>query len=127
VRRQLARALGQFRAKLHDAGVAHPDPHPGNVLVELSPSRVPRFALIDLHAVRIGRPLSWAESRANLVLYNRWFQLRTGRTDRLRFWRAYSGARRTLPETTADRAGELERATLDSNLRFWAGRMPRCL
>jgi Ser/Thr protein kinase RdoA (MazF antagonist) len=127
VRRQLARALGEFMANLHDAGVAHPDPHPGNVLVELPPSRVPRFALIDLHAVRIGQPLSWAESRANLVLYNRWFQLRASRTDRLRFWHAYSRSRRTLPETHVNRAGELERATLESNLRFWAGRLSRSL
>ena len=35
--RQVARALGRFVAELHDAGVAHPDPHPGNLLVELPP------------------------------------------------------------------------------------------
>jgi tRNA A-37 threonylcarbamoyl transferase component Bud32 len=125
VRRRLARSLGEFMARLHDAGVAHPDPHPGNLLVELPGSHVPRFHLIDLHAVRIGRPLSWAASRANLVIYNRWFQLRASRADRLRFWHAYGRNRRSFP-SPADRGREVERATLDSNLAFWTGRMARC-
>ena len=66
MRRQIARAFGVFVAKLHDIGVAHPDPHPGNLLVELTPDRAPHFALIDLHAVRVGKPLASRDSR-NLV------------------------------------------------------------
>lgn len=131
VRRHLALMLGRFMAALHDVGVAHPDPHPGNILVELPPSHVPQFALIDLHAVRIGRPLTWAESRANLVLFNRWFQMRASRADRLRFWHSYRRSRRTLPTARPDREGDeacsVERGTLASNLRFWAGREPRCV
>lgn len=131
VRRQLARTLGQFLARLHDVGVAHPDPHPGNLLVELPPSRIPRFYLIDLHAMRIGRPLNWQESRDNLVLFNRWFQIRVGRADRLRFWHAYRFARQTLSLPNRAGAGresrEVERGTTVSNLRFWAGRVSRCL
>src|SRR4029079_6193036 len=76
VRRQLARGLGRFLALLHDSGVTHPDPHPGNLLIDLPGSLMPHFSLLDVHAVRFGAPLSWPESRANLVLYNRWFQLR---------------------------------------------------
>ena len=89
VRRQVARAFGEFLAKLHDAGITHPDPHPGNLLVEMPPNRVPQFALIDLHAVCVGSPLAWRESRNNLVLFNRWFQIRASRADRARFWHAY--------------------------------------
>ena len=126
IRRQLARALGELMARLHDAGVAHPDPHPGNLLVELSGSHVPRFHLLDLHAVRVGPPLSWAASRANLTLFNRWFQMRVSRGDRLRFWHAYTHGRRTVA-VTADHGRDVERATLASNLVFWAGRMSRCL
>ena len=86
VRRQLARGLGRFLALLHDSGVTHPDPHPGNILVELPGSLVPHLRLLDVHAVRFGSPLSWAESRANLILYNRWFQMRCRRrADRFRF------------------------------------------
>jgi tRNA A-37 threonylcarbamoyl transferase component Bud32 len=131
VRRRVAVAFGEFLAKLHDAGVAHPDPHPGNLLVEMSASRVPHFALIDLHAVRVGEPLSWRESRANLVLFNRWFQIRAGRADRARFWRAYCLARTTLPALTPEElhggARQLERGTHASNLRFWGRRESRCL
>jgi tRNA A-37 threonylcarbamoyl transferase component Bud32 len=127
VLRQLARGLGWFMARLHDSGVTHPDPHPGNILVELSPSLVPEFSLLDVHAVRFRGPLSWPDSRANLILYNRWFQLRASATDRSRFWRAYRQTRRTLAGGgVGDReAAELERATLASNRRFWLARTAR--
>ncbi|MFO0805321.1 MAG: lipopolysaccharide kinase InaA family protein [Gemmataceae bacterium] len=114
-RRELARSLGRFFAKLHDAGVDHPDPHPGNLLV-----RDGRFSLIDLHAVGLTGPLSWKRRRANLVLFNRWFQLRANRTDRLRFWRAYTSEHEA-------RARDVEQHTAASNRRFWAGRVSRCL
>ncbi|HEY3787753.1 MAG TPA: lipopolysaccharide kinase InaA family protein [Urbifossiella sp.] len=126
--RELAGSLGRFIAKLHDSGIAHPDPHPGNLLVATTDGRC--FALIDLHAIRLSRPLSWSESRANLVLFNRWFQLRASRTDRLRFWKAYRQSRLTLPvpveDQFADQARAVERGTAASNLRFWASRRSRC-
>ena len=129
LRRQIARTLGQFMALLHDAGVAHPDPHPGNLLFELPASHVPRFYLIDLHAIRIDRPLNWAESRANIILFNRWFQLRATRSDRLRFWHAYRRSRRTLPAPSpvgdAAQAREVEQGTAASNIRFWSARQVR--
>lgn len=114
-RQDWARSLGRFFAKLHDAGVDHPDPHPGNLLVSNG-----RLSLIDLHAVGLTRPLSWKRRRANLVLFNRWFQLRASRTDRLRFWRAYTSD----PDA---RARDVEQRTAESNRRFWAGRVSRCL
>ena len=127
----VAETLGHFFAKLHDAGIAHPDPHPGNLLVETTAMGQPVFSLIDLHAIRMSGPLSWAESRANLVLFNRWFQLRASRTDRLRFWHAYRLARTTLPvavkKVLAEQARELERGTISSNFHFWTSRLPRCL
>ena len=114
---------------MHNEGVAHPDPHPGNFLVEIPGDGVPRFTLIDLHAVRLGPPLTWAESRANLVLFNRWFQLRADTTDRLRFWNAYVQERHTAFKHTETRRQieEVETRTLVSNLGFWAGREHRCL
>jgi tRNA A-37 threonylcarbamoyl transferase component Bud32 len=129
VRRQLARGLGRFLALLHDRGVTHPDPHPGNLLVELPGSLMPHFSLLDVHAVRFGPPLRWGESLANLVRYNRWFQMRAGATDRLRFWRTYRLARQSLPVVSPEEAGreaaELERATRASNRRFWLARTAR--
>ena len=130
-RRHLALALAQLIARLHDAGVAHPDPHPGNLLVELPESGIPRFALLDLHDVRVGRPLTWPESRDNLALFNRWFQMRTARPERARFWHAYRTSRVSLRPPTAgelcDGAKDLERQTHASNLRLWAGREGRWL
>lgn len=128
VRRHVARGLAGLVARLHDAGVVHPDPHPGNFLIEQTPSHVPRFFLADLHDVQfVGRPLSWAETRDNLALLGRWFQVRGSRADRLRGWRAYIGARATLDVAfDADQlAKELEAATLVSNNRFWAVRVKR--
>ena len=88
---------------------------------------MPHFSLLDVHAVRFERPLSWAESRANLVLYNRWFQLRASTADRLRFWHDYWMSRQSLPvaENVHKEAAELERATLASNRRFWMARTNR--
>lgn len=121
VRRSLARGFARFLARLHDAGVTHPDPHPGNFLVGL-----PRFVLTDLHAVRFGGPLDWPATKANLTLLNRWFQVRATRADRLRFWRTYVEARAALPNADADRmARDLEAVTEASNLRFWAARAAR--
>ena len=129
VRRQLARGLGRFLALLHDRGIAHPDPHAGNVLVDLPASLVPHFSLLDVHAVRFGPPLSWAESRAELILYNRWFQMCASAADRHRFWHTYRLARQTLPVVTAAAAArdalELERDTSTSNRRFWLARTRR--
>ncbi|HYH69287.1 MAG TPA: lipopolysaccharide kinase InaA family protein [Urbifossiella sp.] len=119
-RRAVAAALGRFLARLHDTGVTHPDPHPGNLLVEGS-----RFDLLDLHAVRFSAPLTWPDARANLVLFNRWFQLRASRADRLRFWTSYRAARRAPIDREGGR--EIEQATAVSNLRFWAARVRDCL
>ena len=87
---------------------------------------MPHFFLLDVHSVRFGPPLSWAESRDNLVLLNRWFQLRATRTDRARFWQAYRETQGTV-ELGAEPSRQVEAATVASNLRFWAARTGRYL
>jgi Ser/Thr protein kinase RdoA (MazF antagonist) len=132
VRQRLAVGLGEFLARLHAAGILHNDLHTGNLLLHLDGQDQPRLYLIDLHAVRLAAgPLSWDASRGNLVMLNRWFVLRAGRTDRRRFWEAYS---RSTPLTTHHSrltthqlARDLERRTWASNLRFWRSRDRRCL
>ncbi len=124
-RLRFARALGAMFARMHEAGVAHPDPHPGNLLVTFENGR-PAFTLIDLHALRIGAPLTWAESLDNLVPFNRFFQLRAARTERLAFWRAYVAGRASLDAGEADaRAKDAEIRTAASNARFWQRRRDR--
>jgi tRNA A-37 threonylcarbamoyl transferase component Bud32 len=130
-RKILAVALGEFLARLHESGVAHPDLHPGNLLIRWD-GNTPSLFLIDLHDVELHSPLSWSASRASLALFNRWFIVRASRTDRLRFWHAYCHSRRSHPAWQSKtlinrRACEVERATWQSNLRFWRGRASRCL
>ncbi|HTU90474.1 MAG TPA: lipopolysaccharide kinase InaA family protein [Gemmataceae bacterium] len=137
LRQRLAVALGRLLARMHDAGIAHHDLHPGNLLLRLDAEDRPELFLIDLHAVRIGSPLSWHARRANLILLNRWFSLRSERTDRLRFWRVYQSSpslkrkRRADQQSLAyasdpDAIADLESRTLVSNLRMWRKLDRRC-
>jgi tRNA A-37 threonylcarbamoyl transferase component Bud32 len=120
-RRRLTVDLGEFIAKIHSAGVAHPDLHPGNLLVRPDADRT-LFFLIDLHDTRLGRSLDRAARLANLVLLNRWFQIRATRPDRLRFWRAYAGL-----DAPADDARRIEQETGRSTVRLWASRDRRSM
>jgi tRNA A-37 threonylcarbamoyl transferase component Bud32 len=122
LRQRLADVLGELLARMHDAGVSHHDLHPGNFLLRLGPEDVPELFLIDLHAVRLGRPLDWRAARKDLVLLNRWFSLRAERSDRLRFWRAYRRIRGPQPDPV-----RLEKLTLVSNLRFWERQDRNCV
>jgi len=129
MRQRLAEALGRLLAHLHDAGITHHDLHPGNLLLRLDADDRPELFLIDLHAIRLGAPLSWGARRTNLIVLNRWFALRCERTDRLRCWHAYRSAIGQTAEPAADSRqpiAELERRTLASNLRFWRGLDRRC-
>jgi tRNA A-37 threonylcarbamoyl transferase component Bud32 len=136
LRQRLAVALAGLLARMHEAGIAHHDLHPGNLLLRLDGDDRPELFLIDLHAVRLGPPLSWRARRANLILLNRWFSLRSQRTDRLRFWRAYTNNKaRSVSEggsifaytSGSDKIADLERRTLASNLRMWRKLDRRCL
>ncbi len=119
-RRALAGRFGAYLARLHAAGVRHPDPHPGNVLV----TPAGEFLLMDVHAVRFAPgPLAWPAARDDLVLWNRWFQPRATTADRGRFWRAYTAAGRASP--VRQRAEEVEELTRRSNRRFWTARLAR--
>ena len=119
-RHRLARDFGEFIAAMHAAGILHPDPHPGNVLVD----GAGRFRLADVHDLRpTTPPVPWAARRENLVLWNRFFQLRASRADRARFWASYS-TRLPAPDFATR---EVEAATGVSNRRFWARRLKRPL
>jgi tRNA A-37 threonylcarbamoyl transferase component Bud32 len=125
---RLAVALGRFLGRMHDAGVTHDDLHANNVLLTLGADDEPRLHLIDLHAVRLGAPLGRRARRDNLVVLNRWFVMRVGRSDRLRFWKAYSAAGDlSVREPINHAAADLEARTWQSNLRFWAARDRRCV
>jgi tRNA A-37 threonylcarbamoyl transferase component Bud32 len=146
LRQRMAAELGALVARLHEAGIAHHDLHAANLLIRLDPDDRPALYLIDLSAVRLGGPLDWRASRANLVMLNRWFTIRCGRADRLRFWHAYFVGRNAQsrrawsagllgagPAAQPERilraalAADVERQTWVSNLAFWRNRDRRCL
>ncbi len=124
-RHQLAKALGQYFGHLHEHGVTHPDPHPGNLLIDLQClAPMPRFYLLDLHSIGFGKPLSWKAVQTNLSILNRWFLMRASRTDRFRFWRSYCQQRGW--SYAPDQVRLIEQATWNSNRRFWRSRDRRC-
>jgi tRNA A-37 threonylcarbamoyl transferase component Bud32 len=138
IRQRLAVALGMFLARMHGEGILHRDLHAGNVMLRLSAQDEPALFLLDLHSVRLGNALGWKASRDNLVVFNRWFILHAGRTDRLRFWHAYHQARAEVcdwprsaggdaRQTVLELARDLEKRTRRSNFRFWRRRDRRCL
>jgi tRNA A-37 threonylcarbamoyl transferase component Bud32 len=138
---RLARELGKLVARMHEAGIFHADLHPGNLLIRLGDGDVVGLFVIDLHDIRLGRPLGWRAARRNLIILNRWFVLRANRSDRVRFFRAYCAERAALaaaagrgPELweqhhaiRANLNRQLEKRTWKSNLRFWRQREERCL
>lgn len=117
----LKRLFPAFIAQLHAAGVTHPDLHPGNLLVRRHSSGL-KFFLIDVHDLELGPPLSRRARLKNLVLLNRWFQLRATRTDRLRFWKAYAGSNASKKDALF-----LESETSRSTAQLWSSRDTRCL
>jgi tRNA A-37 threonylcarbamoyl transferase component Bud32 len=114
---RIARAFARYTAKLHEGGIDHPDPHPGNFLI----THDGQFIAIDLHAICFTNALDAEETLRALAVLNRWFQMRTPATIRYRFWLTYLAHRPGLkldPRT-------IETATRASNYRFWTDRLKR--
>jgi tRNA A-37 threonylcarbamoyl transferase component Bud32 len=120
IRHRLATALALLTARLHNGGLVHQDFHPGNILVRMEADDRPSLAMIDLDALRVSFPLGWPEAEHNLALLNHYFWLRSNRSDRYRFLRAYLGARQAASPRPRKFAREIEDAT-----RAWAERLWR--
>ena len=121
-RARLTRAFAGCLATMHEAGVDHPDPHPGNFLID---PETGAFTVMDVHAIRFTKSLPWTPSLAALTLLNRYFQVRASAAERLRFWRAYLAARPALAVEWKAGALQLEAVTRRSNLKFWTARLAR--
>jgi tRNA A-37 threonylcarbamoyl transferase component Bud32 len=135
LRQRLAVELGRLVARIHEAGILHHDLHAGNMLVRVGQGDAIELFVVDLLAVKIGPPLEWNESRANLVMINCWFTFRVNRADRLRFWKAYFEARKLGVWQRGQHGAkhythglrEIEELSWQRNLRFWKRRDKRCL
>lgn len=66
-RSSFLKALAVFLAQIHALGILHRDLHGENLLVGKNPDGGPMFWLLDLHRVRIGRPLGDRERKWNLA------------------------------------------------------------
>lgn len=123
-RRRLLARLGEFLRLLEERLVRAGDLHAGNVLIETATERL---YLVDLAAVRIGRPLSRARKEAQVASLLASMGFLSPR-DRLRAAKAYADAAR-LP------AGRPRRAfyrAVDARIwalwhRHWRSRTKRCL
>jgi tRNA A-37 threonylcarbamoyl transferase component Bud32 len=127
IRRRLAETLGATTARLHDGGFLHTDFHPGNLLIQLDASDRPQFAMIDLDALRVRPVVREREAIANLALLNHYFWIRSSRSDRCRFLRAYAGARGWPAARFKELARAVEDRTRDWAERLWRRWGRRCL
>ncbi len=152
LRQRLAVALGEFLARMHQAGIRHNDLHAGNLLIRLDADDVPSLFLIDLNDVQFGPTLTWRQSFDNLVILNHWFVMQAARSDRMRFLLGYLQARPLPPEKGTGPLNakgpvpfsgglsqdlrdplvrwwlrRLEQATWQSLQRLWRSRDRRCL
>lgn len=87
-RRDLVRAFARLVRRLHDAGVAHEDPHLGNFLGRRGSSGWEVFP-IDLRRLRSGGRLGPSGRDAHLLLLYQTMGGVVSRTDRLRFLSTY--------------------------------------
>jgi tRNA A-37 threonylcarbamoyl transferase component Bud32 len=118
IRHELAKLLGTMTARLHHARLLHQDFHPGNILVRFTDETTPQLVMIDLDALRQSRNMPWKLARQNLALLNQFFWLRSSRTDRFRFLKAYLAARHEAPPDVGRAARQIEEST-----RLWAERL----
>ncbi|MBV8129120.1 MAG: phosphotransferase [Planctomycetaceae bacterium] len=120
IRQRLATSLAVLTARLHNAGMTHIDFHPGNILVRLNGEEMPVLTMIDLDALRKNSRLSWSGAQQNLALLDHYFWLRSSRSDRHRFLKAYLESR-SEPVADARRFA----AGIESSTQVWAERLWR--
>jgi serine/threonine protein kinase len=118
VRQSLAQSLALMTARLHNAGMVHQDFHPGNILVRFPGADDPELVILDLDALRKIKRVSWKVAHQNLALLDHFFWVRSSRTDRYRFLKAYLEARSAPHPDVRTFARRIEDAT-----RLWAERL----
>ncbi len=126
IRLQLTNGLAELVAKLHEAGVLHPDLHSGNVLVRLRESDAIELFLIDLQEANPAGRADWRRSRKNLLAFGLFFFTMARAIDRARFFRRYVELRPQLEIDWRSESKVLQSDLRRKALRFWRKLDYRC-
>jgi len=137
---ELTDAVAQAIARAHHGGFEHFDMHVGNLLARGGHDGPPTVTFVDLHTVRVNRPINDQAVVRNLAQLNQWFMRHASRSIRLRFLHRYLKWRQLLAGNEAGRpaAGRphldlrklapiMERAARRHAGRLWAKRDRRTL
>lgn len=127
IRPRLTHGLAELVAKLHEAGVLHPDLHSGNVLVRLHESDAIELFLIDLQEAKPAKRADWRRSRKNLLAFGLFFFTMARAIDRGRFLRRYLQLRPNLRIDWRAEANRLEHDLRGKAFRFWRKLDYRCV
>lgn len=123
---QITKSFALSLARMHDAGAFHADLHPANILLESKE----KVYYLDIHNLVWSFPNIHTRI-SNLVILNRWFQIRTTPWARTRFFREYFRVwQKSLVIGQYDYralARLIEEKTHQSNQLLWANRDKRCL
>ncbi|MCS7303505.1 MAG: lipopolysaccharide kinase InaA family protein [Thermoguttaceae bacterium] len=126
--RCLLRELAVFLAQCHQAGIQHGDLHTGNILVVADPIGGQQetdsclkfqFFLIDVQAVRVGKPLSRPTTLHNLAQLAGAWRERTTPTQRWYFWKHYCQARPQVAFDLREDAERIDRLGFEHRLRIY--------
>lgn len=93
---ELIDRLAATVARAHQGGFEHRDLHVRNLLVQTEAGARPRILLVDLHSVRLGRPVGDAAVVRNLAQLNQWFRRQASFSRRLAFLKRYLQWRHSL-------------------------------
>jgi serine/threonine protein kinase len=93
--------VARLIAHAHQNGFEHTDLHAGNILIDRSSDGECQALFVDLHNIRLGRPVSDRAVVRNLAQFHQWFRFRAPLTDRLRFLDRYLEWRKVLEPAAA--------------------------
>ena len=125
--RRALTALAHFIKDLHRKGVVHQDFHWGNILVKEGEEKTVHFYLMDLHRIKVKALLSDRERVHNLASLNTAFVLRSSKTRRWRFFKAYLAGDVRWERQARHFARRIEALTLKMLQKQWLKKDKRCL
>lgn len=91
LKRALIWELAQLMRRLHEGGLRHQDPHLWHFFVQQEARNGLRIILVDLMALKATRRLRYTIKDLGRLYFDSVWEVPVSRTDRLRFYKAYTG------------------------------------